>query len=259
MPMPTSTGPGREVRRWFSVIGDLFFIRWANIRNEWYFYFLLAPIFPLATLVFLRLVGVINDPAAALYMTAGNATITLVLGPMQSLSNDLAIARQRNDLEYFAAMPFSKLQLILAYGSVSALSTIPAFLLALAVGALWLGLPIAFNPLILVVMIAACLSMAGVGVFMGVNARNIHHANMLNTLGTVLIMFASPVYIPFENMPKVLQWASQVLPPSYAAAGLRIALAGGRGWDLWFNVLMLSLFATVFLVFAIRKLEWRAE
>lgn len=258
MPMPTKA-VGVKIRRWCSVFADLFFVRWANIRNEWYFYFLLAPIFPLAMLVFLRLVGAIEDPAQALYMTAGNGVIVLVMGPMQSLSNDLAIARQRNDLEYFAALPFSKLQLVLAYGAVSSLATIPATLLALTVGALWLSFPVSFNPLIVVVMVTAALSMAGVGVFMGVIARNIHHANMLNTLGMVLVMFVSPMYIQYENMPVVLQWTSRLLPPSYAADGLRAALAGSWGWDLWFNVLMLALFASVLLTLATRKLDWRAE
>lgn len=258
---PALTNPGLAARwqRWWRVFFDLFFIRWTNIRNEWYFHVILGPLFPLAMLLFLNLTGAIRDAETGLYMTAGNAIIALVMGPMQSLTNDLAIARQRNDLEYFATLPFQKIQLVLAFAAVSSIFTIPAMLITIAVGALWLGFPVVFNPLILVVMVAAGLSMAGVGVFMGVNARNIHHANMLNSVMMLVIMFMSPVVIPWQNMPLVLKITSKVLPPSYAADGFRSALAGSYGWDVWFNIGMLLLFSLVLLTLATRKLDWRAD
>lgn len=245
--------------RWWRVFFDLFFIRWTNIRNEWYFHVILGPLFPLAMLIFLRLTGAIQDPETGLYMTAGNAILTLIMGPMQSLCNDLAIARQRNDLEYFATLPFAKLQLVLAFTSVASIFTIPAMLITIAVGALWLGFPVAFNPLILLVMLVAGVSMAGIGVFMGVNARNIHHANMLNSILMLGIMFLSPVVIPWDNMPLLLRITSRILPPSYAADGFRAALAGSYGADVWFNIAMLLIFSVILLVFATRKLDWRAE
>lgn len=245
--------------RWWSVFFDLFFIRWANIRNEWYFHVLIGPIFPLAMLLFMRLVGAISDPETGLYMTAGNAILALVLGPMQSLNNDLAIAKQRNDLDYYATLPFGKLQFILAFASVSAIFTIPAMIITLTVGAIWLGFPVSFNPLILPMMIAAGLSMAGVGVFLGVNAKNIHHANMLNTISMMVIMFMSPVLIPLENLPRVLQWTSRILPPSYAAEGYRAALAGSYGIDVWGNMAILLIFAFGLLFLATTKLDWREK
>lgn len=245
--------------RWWRVFADLFFIRWTNIRNEWYFHVILGPMFPLAMLVFLRLAGAIQDPATGLYMAAGNAILVLIMGPMQSLCNDMAIARQRNDLDYFATLPFSKLQLILAFTAVASIFTIPSMLITITIGAVWLGFPVAFNPLILLVMVIAGISMAVIGEFMGVNARNILHANMMNSISMLVIMFMSPVIIPRQNMPLVMRITSRILPPSYAADGFRAALAGSYGWDVWFNTGMLLLFGVAFLFLATKKLDWRAE
>ncbi len=243
--------------RWLSVFWDLFFIRWANIRNEWYFHVILGPIFPLALLIFMRMMKAIPDPETAFYVAAGNAILMLIMGPMQSLSNDLAIARQRNDLEYFAVLPFSRLQLVLAFCAVSSFITIPTKLLTVTIAALWLGFPLSPNPLVLVVMLVAGFSMAGVGVFIGVHAKNIHHANIMNMMVMMSVMFMSPVIIPRENLPLILQWTSRFLPPSYAADGFRAALAGNYGWESWFNIGMLLFFALVLLTFATRKIDWR--
>lgn len=257
--LPEAKGLMNRWKRWWRVFFDLFFIRWTNIRNEWYFHVILGPLFPLAMLIFLRLTGAIQDPETGLYMTAGNSILLLVMGPMQSLCNDIAIARQRNDLEYFATLPFGKLQLVLAFTTVASIFTIPAMLISLGIGAFWLGFPVALNPLILLVMLIAGVSMAGIGVFMGVNSRNIHHANMLNSVMMLGIMFLSPVVIPWQNMPLVLRITSRILPPSYAANGFRAALAGSYGSDVWFNIAMLFVFTVILLYFATRKLDWRAE
>jgi len=247
------------VRRWLAVYADLFFIRWANVRNEWYFHVILGPLFPLAILAFMRMSGAVRDPAASLYVTAGNAIATLVLGPMQSLSNDLAWGRQRNDLEYYSTLPFSKLQLVLAFVSVATVFTIPGMLLTIFIGSLWLGFPVVFNPLVLPIMVASALSMAGLGVVMGVHARNGHHANMMNSIAMLVVMFMSPLLIPYENLPLVLRYTSRLLPTSYAADAFRAALAGRSDPAVLASCGVVTLFAVAFLFLATRRLDWRVD
>jgi len=247
------------VRRWVSVYCDLFFIRWANVRNEWYFHAILGPLFPLAILAFMRMIGAVRDPAGALYVTAGNAIVTLVVGPLQSLNNDLAWGRQRNDLEYYSTLPFSKLQLILAFVSVSTIFTIPGMLFTILIGAIWLDFPVVFNPLILPIMVASALSMAGLGVVMGVHARNGHHANMMNSIAMLVVMFMSPLLIPYENLPLVLRYTSKLLPTSYAADAFRAALAGRSDPGVLADLGVVVLFAVVFLFLGTRRLDWRVD
>jgi len=51
------------------------------------------PAFTFGATGFLCMSGTAVDPAAGLCVTAGNATVSLVMGPMQSLFNDLAWGR----------------------------------------------------------------------------------------------------------------------------------------------------------------------
>ncbi|MDP3486325.1 MAG: hypothetical protein Q8S19_00130, partial [Bacillota bacterium] len=44
----------------------------------------------------------------------------------------------RNDLEYYAVLPFSKTQLVLAFVTVASIFSVPAMLITLWVGGLWL-------------------------------------------------------------------------------------------------------------------------
>ena len=251
--------PPRGIRRWLGSYLDIVFIRWANVRNEWYFYVILGPLFPIALLAFMKMTGAVQDPAGALYVTAGNAIATLVLGPMQSLNNDLAWGRQRNDLDYYSTLPLSKLQLILGLVTVSAVFTIPGMLLTIFIGSIWLGFPVILNPLIVPIMILSALSMAGLGAMMGVHARNGHHANMMNSLMMLVVTFMSPLLIPYENLPRLLQYTSRLLPTSYAANAFRAALAGRTDMGVWLDMAIVSLFATAFLVLAVRRIDWRVD
>lgn len=248
-----------KVFRWFSVYWQLVFIRWANIRNEWYFHLIVGALYPLAILVAFRMLGAVNDPASAMYVAAGNGIVALIMGPMQSLANDLAWGRQRNDLEYYAVLPFSKTQLVLAFVTVASIFSMPAMLITLWVGGLWLKYTIYITPWVVAVMVLSGLSMAGLGVFIGVQARNGHHANMMNSLVMVVVMFFSPVLIPFENLPRVLRFTSKLFPSSYAADAFRAALAGRSDVAVWGNVLALVGFAILLLWWATRNLDWRAE
>ncbi len=251
--------PRASVERWISVYLDLFFLRWANIRNEWYFHVILGPVFPLAMLGFLKMTGAIRDPETALYITAGNAILALVLGPMQSIANDLAWGRQRNDLEYLATLPFSKLQMILAFVSVSTIFTLPAMLFTIYVGSLWLGFSVHLTWGLLPIMVLAGLSMCGLGVFIGVYARNGHHANIMNTLAMGMVTFLSPILIPYENLPRLLQWTSKLLPTSYAADAFRASLSGAPLLQVLPQCLVLAGFSVALLYMATGRLDWRVE
>ncbi len=253
-----STTTGRLLR-WFGAYRDLLFIRWANIRNEWYFHVLLGLTFPIAILVFMKLTGAADDPGAGLYVATGNAVMSLVMGPMQSLCNDFAWARQRNDLEYFASLPVSKLQITLAFASVSAIFVIPTMILSIFIGSLWFGFAIRWHIMVVPVMAVSALSTAGLGVLAGVNARSGHQANLFNSAVTLVVAFLSPVLIPYQNLPLFLQWTSKALPTSYAAAALRGILTGSPTSTVWVDLGIVSVFTVIFLYLATKRLDWRTE
>lgn len=247
------------VRHWWRAYENLLFIRWANIRNEWYFGVIVGMLFPIAIMIFMKFSGSTTDPATGLYVASGNAVMSLVMGPMQSLCNDMAWGRQRNDLDYFAALPVTKLQVTLAYATVSGIFIIPAMLFSIGIGSWWFGFPVKWNPVIIPVMLLASLSMAGLGVMAGVYARGIHQANMFNSAVMLVVVFLSPVLIPYENLPGFLQVASRLLPTSYAAAALRGSLSGMPMPEILRYLGLLLAFTAGFLYLGTKRLDWRID
>lgn len=185
--------------------------------------------------------------------------IDVINNPVQSISNDLALNRERKDLDFLATLPISKLQLILGFTTISTIFTIPGMLLTLIIGKIWLKFPVVIHPLMIVVMLVSGLSMVGVGVFFGVHARNIHHANIMNTLALMAVTFLSPVLIPKENLPKLLFYISRLFPTSYAADALRAVLLGTINKQFYINMSFLLVFTFITLYLSIKKLDWRIE
>ncbi|MGI6621069.1 MAG: ABC transporter permease [Bacillota bacterium] len=257
--VPKPPHPAGTRGHWLRAYRDLVFIRWTNIRNEWYFGVIVGMLFPVAIMTFMRLSGSTTDPQAGLYVASGNAVMSLVMGPMQSLCNDLAWARQRNDLDYFAALPVTKLQVTLAYTTVSGVFIIPGMLFSIGIGSWWFGFPVQWNPLTLPVMVLASLSMAGLGVMAGLHARGIHQANMFNSAVMLVTVFLSPVLLPYENLPKFLQVTSKLLPTSYAAAALRGSLSGMPMPELVKYLGILCAFTAGFLYIGTKRLDWRLD
>ena len=237
----------------------LVFIRWANIRNEWYFHFLMTPLIPLGLIVFLKFTGAVRTPEEALYVTAGNTIMTLIIGPMQSMSNDLALNKERRDFDFLALLPISRLQLILAYTTVSTLFTFPGMLITLFIGKMWFGFPMEFNIFVFIIMLLSALSMVGLGVMIGVNSKSIHHANIINAIITALVTFMSPVLVQESHLPVFLRYISKAFPTTYSARAFRLALNGDIGNDLYFNLLILLAFTVIFLFIAVRKIDWRSK
>ncbi|HPJ90230.1 MAG TPA: ABC transporter permease [Thermotogota bacterium] len=237
----------------------LVFIRWANIRNEWYFHFLMTPLIPIGLIVFLKFAGAVRTPAEALYVTAGNTIMSLIIGPMQSMSNDLALNKERRDFDFLALLPISRLQLILAYTTVSTIFTIPGMLITLFIGKLWFGFPMEFNIFVPVIMLLSALSMVGLGVMIGVNSKSIHHANIVNAIITALVTFMSPVLVQENHLPEFLRYLSKLFPTTYSAKAFRLALNGDIGGDMYFNLLILLGFTVAFLFIAVKKIDWRSN
>lgn len=235
---------------------NVFLMRLATLREFWYWQVVGWLLFPLGMVFFFR-TALGGDASAAIYVLGGNVVMGLVFSTVQFVSSDLAWARQRNDLDFFATLPISRLQLVLAFVAVSAVSSVPAALINLQVASWLLDQPITWHPALLLLVTLSVLSMAGVGVMIGVTARNGTHANVINNLLLVLVLFLSPVFIPVQELPGLLQYTAVVLPTTYAAHGLRTALTGGGG--LLLEIAVLSAWAAASLWLAVTRLEWRRD
>lgn len=239
-----------------SVWWNVFLMRLATLREFWYWQVVGWLLFPLGMVFFFR-TAIGGDASAALYVLGGNVIMGLVISTVQFVATDLAWARQRNDLDFFATLPISRLQLVLAFVAVASLSSVPAALFNLQAASWLLGQPVHWHPVLLLLVVLAVLSMAGLGVMIGVTARNGTHANVISNLLLLVVMFLSPVFVPLERLPALLQYAAVVMPTTYAAHGLRAAVSGGDG--LLLDVAVLTVWAAASLWLAVTRLEWRRD
>ncbi|HEX6989370.1 MAG TPA: ABC transporter permease, partial [Bacillota bacterium] len=251
---PAAAAPPGGLAVWWYV----FLLRLATLREFWYWQVLGWLLFPLGILYFFKMAAG-GDPEGAAYLIGGNVVFGLVISTVQFVSSDLAWARQRNDLDFFATLPVSRLQLVLAFVAVSALSSIPGAIINLQVAGWVLHQPVAWQPVLLLLVTLSVLSMAGVGVMIGVTARNGTHANIINNIVLVGVTFLSPVFVPLERLPEILQYTAMVLPTTYAAHGMRAAALGGDGSGLWVDLAVLAGWAAVSLWLAVTRLEWRRD
>lgn len=236
---------------------DVFVLRVLPLRQEWYWHVVGWLVFPLGILFFMKIAGG-QDPQMTLYFLTGNAIMGLIFGAVQFVSQDLAWSRQNNLLDYYATLPVSRLQLILAIVAVAALTSIPGALINIWIGTKILGTTIVWHPVLILVIGLAVLSMAGVGVMIGVYAKSGTHANLINNLILILVMFLSPVFVPMERLPAALQISARILPTTYAADALRATLAGNTK-NAVPALIVLTIWAIVTLWLAVHRIEWRDD
>jgi len=251
--LPSSGAPEAGA---FQVWWSVFLMRMATLREFWYWQVVGWLLFPLGIAFFFKM-AMAGDPGAAVYVVTGNVVMGLVINTVQMVATDLAWARQRNDLDFFATLPVSRLQLVMAFVAVAALASVPAALINLQAAAWVLEVTLTWHPVLPLIVILSVLSMAGIGVMIGVTARSGTHANLVYNVLMLVVMFLSPVLVPAERLPAVLQYTAAALPTTYAAHALREAVTSGGA--VLRDVAVLAAWAAVSLWLAVSRLEWRRD
>lgn len=200
-----------------------------------------------------------RDPALGQYFVSGAAVMSLVTLGIMMVAQDLAQQRRTGAIQYYAALPISKTAYVLAIVTGNGVAALPGVLITVLVGAWLFNLSLAFNPLILVVVPLAAVSLAGLGAVIGLGIKNWRVVGLAAQLTMFFIMFFAPVMIPPDRLPGALQAAGWLLPPTYAARAFRAALAPDVSMELLTDIAILAAFALGSLAIVARTLEWRLE
>lgn len=149
--------------------------------------------------------------------------------------------------------------MLLAMLVTKLLLQIPGILVALVGGSLMYGFAMKPNPLLLLIIPLAALSLSGIGAALGLLSPNFQATNAFSQLILFVVMFAAPVLIPSEALPLPLQWFGLLLPPTYAADAIRRAVAGINDVRLAIDLAVLAGCAILSLVAVTRGLKWRLD
>jgi drug efflux transport system permease protein len=183
--------------------------------------------------------------------------ITMIIA---ALLTSLTIAREweNGTMEQLLSTPVRPVEMALGKLSAHFLLGLTDMLIALFVGVVIFKVPLKGSLILL--LFSACVFLYGAlawGLFISASFRNQLGAYQMGTLTSFLPAFLLSGFIyPISNMPWIIQIISVIVPARYfidIAKGIFLKGLGLR--LLWFDLLLLILYAVIISFFAVRKLR----
>lgn len=236
---------------------DLFLIELTNWRWSWRLTIIAGSLMPLFLVVLLGVFANTQDRGALVYILTGNMVIGLLFGTMTRIIQRVEFLRFGGGLDFFATLPVQRFLFVFAMVASFLVFSLPSLALTLTVGALWLQLPLALHPLLLLVIPLCTIPLAGVGVLLGLIGRNWGEASSWGFVVSLLFSVLGPVMIPPDRLPAILILLGRLSPATYAASALRQVVMGPVTGQLLIDLTMLSGMSALLLWVVEHKLSWR--
>jgi ABC-2 type transport system permease protein len=189
------------------------------------------------------------------------AVISLIITLITQLLTSMSIVkeRERGTLEQLIVTPLRTYELILGKTVPSIVISYIDVVLIIVIGAWWFAVPIVGSVgLLLFVSLFYLLSTLGIGMFISTISRTQQQAMMSSFFTMVFNIVLSGFMIPIENMPKVLQYISYVVPLRYFLVMVRgIFMKGSDLNELWDELIALFVFGIV--IFTISSLRFKRK
>jgi ABC-2 type transport system permease protein len=181
--------------------------------------------------------------------------VTLIL-------TSLAIVKEKEigTLEQLIVTPLKSYELILGKLIPFSIIGIVDIILVLFVASLWFEIPIKGSAFLLFgFSVLFLLSTLGLGLFVSTVAGNQQQAMMISMFFIMLpMMYLSGFIFPIENMPKVIQAVTYIMPLRYYFNIVRGIFLKGVGFaELWRDALMLFIIGTGILLLSIKRFHKR--
>jgi ABC-2 type transport system permease protein len=139
------------------------------------------------------------------------------------------------------------------------LFSLPSLVVTLCLGSLVLRVPIALDPLVLVVVPVCALPLAGAGAILGMVGRTQGESSNLSFLLTLIMTALGPVVIPPDRLPRIALVLGRLSPATYAASALRQTTVGPLTGQIVVDLAVLGAMTVAFLWLAGRKMNWRQD
>jgi ABC-2 type transport system permease protein len=198
--------------------------------------------------------------SSAVFMVPGLAAYLMAISSVLLTALTIAGEWERGSMEQLFASPVGRLEIVLGKLLPYLVLGIVEMLVVIAFGAGAFGVPFRGNPIALFsVGFFFLVGMLGQGLLISVIAKNQLIATQAGALSALLpSMLLSGMMFPIENMPKIFQWISNLIPARYFVHSLRGVLLKGNGFDvLWVDLLVQIAFAVFVLGLATARFPRR--
>ncbi len=226
-----------------------------GLRLNWVWALIIVLITPISIMFFLH--NLMSDNKAYdIFILTGNMTISLVTGTMLTLGQELSVLKQLNGFDYYAVLPFKKINLIIAYIFRATLTTIPSMIIIYLTGKYILKMNLSFSFGIVFAIILSGFSLSAMGVFIGIYSKNAQQASMITQIFQPLVVYLAPVFIPISEMPYFIKIISYFIPTTYIANILREGCSGRSDVK---SIIILICFSIISIFLIEKKMTWRQK
>lgn len=193
------------------------------------------PIFMAATLQSVGLVvllkGLIDSGAAVTEQSvvAGSSVTVVSFVALNLLAQRFGALKASGALDYFGALPVRPAAVVTATAAAWASFTVPGSILVAVGGAAFYGLPLSHVWVIGPVVVAAGVSLAGLGALLGLIAPRPEIATVAGQLGMSLVMFLG--LVPAHRLPGVIQAVRAIVPSTYAVDAFAESFRAAPNWS----------------------------
>jgi ABC-2 type transport system permease protein len=196
------------------------------------------------------------------FMVPGITALILMI--TTALLTSLAIVKEKElgTLEQLIVTPIKPWQMIIGKLVPFVMLGFAAMFMVNAVMVFWFGIPIRGNLLFYLLASAIfILSTLGLGLFISTISKTQQQAMMVAMFGILMPMiYLSGFAFPIENMPKIIQYITYLIPLRYFITIIRGVILKGVGFSaLWKETLVLLIMGIVILYSSTRRFRKRLE
>lgn len=204
-----------------------------------------------------------NESLEGVYMFVPG-TIALILMLVSAMMTSISITREKEmgTMEVLLVSPLKPIQIILGkvtpYLGLSFINAVSIILL----GKFVFGIPIHGSlALLLFVSILFIIMALSLGIFISTAAKSQQVAMFISMFALMLpTILLSGFIFPIENMPVVLQWLANCMPPKYFIIAIKNIMLKGIGFFyIWKEILFIAGLTVVFIVLSLKKFKVRLE
>jgi len=188
--------------------------------------------------------------------------ITLVLILICALMTSVTITREKEfgTMEVLLVSPLKPIQIILGKVMPYFILSIINVILILLLSWLVFGLPVKGSIILLLAesMLYILMSLS-LGILISTVSKTMQQAIFISLIGLMLpTILLSGFIFPIENMPKIYDYVSMILPPRYFIVIIKNIMIKGTGFMyVWKETLILTLMTLFFVGLSIKKFRIR--
>jgi len=188
--------------------------------------------------------------------------ITIILMLVTAMMTSISITKEKEmgTMEILLASPMKPIQIIIAKVIPYIFLSFSISIIVLILGYFVFEVPVIGSlTLLLLEFLLFIIVALALGILISTISETQQVALMLSLLGLMLpTIILSGFIFPLENMPKILQWISYIIPARWFIVILKNIMLKGSGIELiWKETLILAGFAIFFIVVSLQKFKIR--